>query len=62
MSQHTVTMYLLASCHLDGCVWTSPAITVDLGGPIPDPDLLTSSLLSRGGRAKDKEEQQQHLQ
>ena len=62
MCQHTVTIYLLASRHLDGCVWTLPAITADLGGPIPDPDILTSSLLSRGGRAEDKEEQQQHLQ
>ena len=61
MCQLTVTMYLLAPHHLDSCVWTSP-VSADLGGPIPDPDLLTSSLLSCGGRAEDEEEEQQHLQ
>ena len=55
MGQLTVTVYLLAPRHLDSCVWTSP-VSADLGGPISDPDLLTSRLLSRGGEAEDEEE------
>ena len=62
MSQLTVAVYLLAPGHPDCCVRTPPSVTTDLGGHIPDPDLVTSSLLSRGGRAEEEEEQQQHLQ
>ena len=60
MSQLAVAVYLLAPGHLDCCVRTPPSVTTDLGGHIPD--LVTSSLLSRGGRAEEEEEQQQHLQ
>ena len=63
MSQLTVAVYLLAPGHLDCCVRTPPSpVTTDLGGHIPDPDLVTSGLLSRRGRAEEEEEQQQHLQ
>ena len=63
MSQLAVAVYLLAPGHLDCCVRTPPAsVTTDLGGHIPDPDLVTSSLLSRRGRAEEEKEQQQHLQ